>query len=426
MDKQSEAAGGPGARASTTVITTFGTAGRGGVVGGRVGAKAGGASGAAQVAASGAARASASAETSTAANWTLPPILIDKKARQQHNRYAEMMRAKDEQDVAEAAHKKAVARSQSMAQRQHLDTQVEFHAKLRRQNAEDIVRDRMAIEADLAALERETVAKAAKVANTIASENALRSVQVGQNRARVARAAAADAADDKERLRVQMDEAREEAARKREKQAASKRVLQKVQEENISRLKLKALETDQARVRDQEMVAENERLSDVRERQRMAGIEAIKAKIRAKFEAGGGDALEAGMAEKAAEDERRMNVELAKQDVREKEKMRAKKETAARLTAECHASVDQQIAMRRDLAHLERERKKDMATAMLRDIRDLKGKERLIKDRAEEKKHAIRDGIVAQMKADATRRWIGGKDDMPEHELKLNGLSAHA
>jgi hypothetical protein len=31
-----------------------------------------------------------------------------------------------------------------------------------------------------------------------------------------------------------------------------------------------------------------------------------------------------------------------------------------------------------------------MATAMLRDIRDLKGKERLIKDRAEEKKHAIR------------------------------------
>jgi len=30
------------------------------------------------------------------------------------------------------------------------------------------------------------------------------------------------------------------------------------------------------------------------------------------------------------------------------------------------------------------------------------------------------------MKADATRRWIGGKDDMPEHELKLNGLSAHA
>jgi hypothetical protein len=28
------------------------------------------------------------------------------------------------QDVAEAVHKKAVARSQSMAQRQHLDTQV--------------------------------------------------------------------------------------------------------------------------------------------------------------------------------------------------------------------------------------------------------------------------------------------------------------
>jgi|AntAceMinimDraft_1070359.scaffolds.fasta_scaffold375637_1 hypothetical protein len=48
------------------------------------------------------------------------------------------------------------------------------------------------------------------------------------------------------------------------------------------------------------MVAENERLSDVRERQRMAGIEAIKAKIRAKFEAGGGDALEAGMAEKVS------------------------------------------------------------------------------------------------------------------------------
>ena len=58
---------------------------------------------------------------------------------------------------------------------------MEFHAKLRRQNAEDIVRDRMAIEADLAALERETVAKAAKVANTIASENALRSVQVEES-----------------------------------------------------------------------------------------------------------------------------------------------------------------------------------------------------------------------------------------------------
>jgi hypothetical protein len=49
--------------------------------------------------------------------------------------------------------------------------------------------------------------------------------------------------------------------------------------------------------------------------------------------------MEAGMAQKAADDERRMNLELAKQDARDKEKMRIKKETAARLNAECHASV---------------------------------------------------------------------------------------
>ena len=227
-------------------------------------------------------------------------------------------------------------------------------------------------------------------------------------------------------MRVQTEEARAEEAKKKAKAEAKKRELRKVQEDNVVRLRLKGEEMERARLRDTEMMAENERMGEEAARKRLAEIEAKKAKIVAMFEAAGGDALEAGMAEKAAADERRMHTEIAMQDARDREKARVKRETAARLNAECMGSVEQQLARRREAAEHERARKAEMARAMVRDVADLKEKEKVIKEKAEERKRAVRDGIVAQMRADATRRFIAGKDDMPEHEVKFNGFSLKA
>ena len=202
-------------------------------------------------------------------------------------------------------------------------------------------------------------------------------------------------------------------------------MLRKVQEDNVVRLRLKAEEMEKARQRDLEMMLENERLAEERVQKRLADIEEHNAKIRAKFEAGGGDALEVGMAVKAAEDERRMNEELAKQDAREKEKERLKRETAARLNAECHASIEQQLERRREEARMERVRKEEMKRAMIRDIEDLKAKEKLIKEKETMAKAARREEVLAQMKADATRRFVSTVDDMPEHEMKFNSLKIH-
>ena len=195
------------------------------------------------------------------------------KARLQHNRYVDMLRADDEKKLAEDARKKAAARTKAVEQRGYLDTQVAFQARLRRQNAEEIVKDRAAIEADLIALERETQAKEAKKAAVIAREKAQRSAQVDQNRARVARAAADDLAEDKARVKQQMEDARAAEAKKKASQEANKRMLQQVQQDNVVRLQIKAEEMEKARLRDQEMMATNERVAEERERKRLADIE---------------------------------------------------------------------------------------------------------------------------------------------------------
>lgn len=414
------------AGASTATFTTFGTTNRDGV-GGRVGAEVRSSDlGALSATAPAAAAAASKEKTAAEVDWSLPPVWIDRKARLQHNKYVDMLRARDERDLAEDARKKALVKTKAVEQRQFLDSQVAFQARLRRENAEEIAKDREAIDADLVVLERENQAKAAKRAAIVAKEKAQRSQQVEENRARVARAAARDLAEDKARVRAQMEEARVAEAKKRAQQAANKRALQKVQEDNVVRLRIKAEEMERARLRDQEMLAENDRVAEERERKRLADIAAHEAKIRAKFEAGGGVALEAGMAVKAAEDERRMHEELAKQDAREREKARVRRETAARLEAERHASVEQQLSRRRQLAEQERARKEEMSRAMVRDVEDLKAKERLMKAKEEAKKRVVRDDIIAQMKADATRRFVGGRDDMPERELRFNGLSLHA
>jgi hypothetical protein len=89
-------------------------------------------------------------------------------------------------------------------------------------------------------------------------------------------------------------------------------------------------------------------------------------------------------------------------------------------------TVEQQLARRRKLAEDELARKHEMSRAMIRDFADLKTKEKLMLQKAEERKAKVRGEIIGQMKADATRRFVGGKDDMPEHELKFNSLSVHA
>ena len=135
-------------------------------------------------------------------DWSLPPIWIDRKARLQHNRYVEMLRTRDARDLAEDARKKAEAKTAALSQRDALDAQVAYQAKLRRQNQEEIAKDRVAIEADLMAFERETAAKAARQAAVIAKEKVQRGAQVEANRERVARAAAQAMAEDKAGLVV--------------------------------------------------------------------------------------------------------------------------------------------------------------------------------------------------------------------------------
>lgn len=413
---------------NATNFTTFGTTSRDGGIG-KVGAQVRAVDARLSTTApAGARRSSAKASTEATAevDFTLPPIWIDRKARLQTNTYAKMLKAQDMREIAEDAKKKASAKLKAQEQRRFLDTQVEYQHRLRLKNRAEILDDRKAIDLDLVAFENENKIKAAKLADTIAKEKAARASQVAANRARAEAKAAEELADDRERIRQQMLEAAAAEKARKDKIAANKRELQKVQEDNVVRLRLKAEELQKAKERDQQMMRDNERLADEREKARIADIEAHKAKILAKFLAGGGDALETGMAEKAAEDERRMNEELAKQDARDREKARLKRETADRLNAECNASIEQQLANRRDLAAKEAVRKQERARAMTRDIEDLRTKEKLIKQKEEERKKKLRDEIFAQMQADATRRWKGGVDDMPVHEMKFNGMSLHA
>ena len=92
------------------------------------------------------------------------------------------------------------------------------------------------------------------------------------------------------------------------------------------------------------------------------------------------------------------------------------------MDAACNASVDAQIAMRKEVAVAERARKAEAGRAMHADMADLKVKEKLMASKAAEKKLATRAEIVAQMKADAARRFTSGVDEMPERERKFMGL----
>ena len=129
-------------------------------------------------------------EVTVAADWTLPPIVMERRARTQNNRYVDVARQMDESAAAEDRRKKEAAKERAAAIKAHLDTQVAFRDKQRAQRAEEFVRDKADIVSDLMKLEGEQVAKAAKVASTVARESKERAQQVEANRKRLARTAA--------------------------------------------------------------------------------------------------------------------------------------------------------------------------------------------------------------------------------------------
>ena len=130
-----------------------------------------------------------------------------------------------------------------------------MRASQRRADAAEILQEKARIVRDLHTLENEAVAKAERMASSVAVEKKERAAQVEANRARIARTAAHALAEDRERLRQQMEDDDKAAEAKQSKAAAKKRELQKTQEDNKVWLAIKAREQEAARLRDIQMQA---------------------------------------------------------------------------------------------------------------------------------------------------------------------------
>lgn len=356
------------------------------------------------------------------ADWTLPPIVVERRARGLLNEYGRIALKKDDDTMAEDRRKKETIRAQQRDNRKALDSQQAYIAQQRHDELMAKRAEGEQVKESVRQWEFEMAEKARTAREKADKDKVERAAQVADVRARQKADKDEIAADDKRRL----DEALAETARinrqKAEAKAENKRMLQKVQEDNIRQREIQLLQREKEKEKEIKMQEEYEKLLNEREARRLAELEKIAEMQRKKFEAGGGAALEAGMAEKAREDERRAKEAMEKQARLEDERARQKKEKQEEMTRACTDAVDEQLRLRAEEIAKEKAAKAMQARIMVQEAEELERKEKNAKVELKKQQRALHEKLVAQMKEDAKRRFLNTVDDMDERERKYQGL----
>mmetsp|Transcript_19884 Transcript_19884/g.64707 ORF Transcript_19884/g.64707 Transcript_19884/m.64707 type:complete len:475 (+) Transcript_19884:77-1501(+) len=347
----------------------------------------------------------AAAEAARPEMWTLPPLVVERLGRQNLNEYGKMALEEHVRVKKEDAAKKAKLRERQAFMKRELEQQMREHEAERLAERREMQLEAERQAQELAAYKEQEELKAFRLQSKIAEEKEQRRIQVNEQRERMAAEAEAAKLEDRRMMQAQMAENQRLNEQKRQMVLDNRIMLRRVQEQNIKDIEAKLLEKEAEKLREIALAREYEAVQEAKERQRLAALDEIQEKQRKMYLAGGGEAMAASMAERAAEDERRAEQQQAQRDAQEQLKAERKAQKLKDDAAAIRASLDTQIAERRAGREQEKRAKLALARELQRNVEEDERKAKAAKQASNKRKQELRHNLTNQMQLDAQRRY---------------------
>mmetsp|Transcript_44947 Transcript_44947/g.143114 ORF Transcript_44947/g.143114 Transcript_44947/m.143114 type:complete len:497 (+) Transcript_44947:440-1930(+) len=355
-------------------------------------------------------------------DWTLPPIANERLLRRANvpNEYLHMAKHFDDKHVGEDRARKVEERRKQAEVREGLSKQIEMQRQAKAQAEEAKRQVGMELKKQAQRYEDEEWHQQVAMHEKNMKNKAERELQV-RDQADRAREARRLAKLEDEMLMAQIAEQDRKAAAKKAAELEADRVqMKKTMEDNIRNREMKQAAKMEEKNADELLMKRYVEIEEARAKAREDEIEARRALQLKKFQQGGGDALQASMEEKAAEDERkvlRLAAELEAAAARKDAEKKAKKR---RDEEEMRNALAAQMRERDAVAQRDKSERKKYSEEMEDLYRRNKAEDAAAKKATREKKAALARDQVEQMKLEAHRRFYEAGDFMPERERKLN------